>query len=202
MHWPDGNTRGSFVLVSVHVLRVLSAHPRRQRLQPAPASGRAPAAAATARARPAPAPSVRLPALARRRAEQGTITGNPQVAVQGQTMPLDDWVTRHPELVHWLHRRRTSWSGMRPSTISPFLRRSSRSGCCRFLSCSPPAGTAGPPRHQWASMDCLYSQADIATRSYWIPGSWHLRMVYTDDILCHDPSQESKRAGQHQESHR
>jgi hypothetical protein len=39
-------------------------------------------------------------------------------------------------------------------------------------------------------------------RSSWIPGSWHLRMVYTDAILFHDPSQESSRAGQHQESHR
>jgi hypothetical protein len=24
-------------------------------------------------------------------------------------------------------------------------------------------------------------------RSYWIPGSWDLRIVYTDDISCHDP---------------
>src|SRR5215510_14865063 len=27
------------------------------------------------------------------------------------------------------------------------------------------------------------------TRSYWIPGSWHVRTVYTDAISCHDPSQ-------------
>ena len=39
-------------------------------------------------------------------------------------------------------------------------------------------------------------------RSYWIPGSWHVRMMYTDGIPFHDPSQESDRAGQHQESHR
>ena len=32
-------------------------------------------------------------------------------------------------------------------------------------------------------------------RSYWIPGSWYVRMVYTDAIPCHDPSQESNRAG-------
>ena len=32
-------------------------------------------------------------------------------------------------------------------------------------------------------------------RSYWIPGSWHLRMVYTNAIPFHDPSQESNRAG-------
>src|SRR6266704_2633995 len=37
-------------------------------------------------------------------------------------------------------------------------------------------------------------------RSYWIPGSWDVRMVYTDDLSCRDLSQESNRAGQHQES--
>src|SRR5262244_1839359 len=35
----------------------------------------------------------------------------------------------------------------------------------------------------------------LPQRSYWIPGSWHVRMVYTDGILFHDPSQESDRAG-------
>ena len=39
-------------------------------------------------------------------------------------------------------------------------------------------------------------------RSSWIPGSWHLRLVYTDDISCRDRSQESNRAGQHQASRR
>jgi hypothetical protein len=42
----------------------------------------------------------------------------------------------------------------------------------------------------------------IGQRSYWIPGSWNLRMVYTDAIPFPDPRQESNRAGQHQESHR
>ena len=46
------------------------------------------------------------------------------------------------------------------------------------------------------------SLAAIEQRSYWIPGSWHLRMVYTDGIPFHDPSQESDRAGQYQESRR
>ena len=32
-------------------------------------------------------------------------------------------------------------------------------------------------------------------RSFWIPGSWHLRMGYTDAIPFCDPSQESNRAG-------
>ena len=39
------------------------------------------------------------------------------------------------------------------------------------------------------------------TRSYWIPGSWHVRMMYTDGIPFHDPSEESDRAGQHHEAH-
>ena len=42
----------------------------------------------------------------------------------------------------------------------------------------------------------------ICQRSYWIPGSWNLGMVYTDDILFPDPRQESNGAGQYQESHR
>ena len=39
-------------------------------------------------------------------------------------------------------------------------------------------------------------------RSYWIPGSWNVRMMYTDDLSCRDPSQESNRAGQPQASRR
>ena len=44
--------------------------------------------------------------------------------------------------------------------------------------------------------------APFRKRSSWIPGSWHVRMGYTDAIPFHDPSQESNRAGQHHESHR
>src|SRR5207244_2770644 len=55
--------------------------------------------------------------------------------------------------------------------------------------------------------DMRYPSAEIngscfEPRSSWIPGSWHLRMVYTDGIPFHEPSQESNRAGQHHESHR
>jgi hypothetical protein len=39
-------------------------------------------------------------------------------------------------------------------------------------------------------------------RSYWIPGSWHLRLVYTHAIPFHDPSQESNRAGEPHEAQR
>src|SRR5215510_12401298 len=41
----------------------------------------------------------------------------------------------------------------------------------------------------------ILETAAIRGRSYWIPGSWHVRMVYTDAIPCHDLSQESNRAG-------
>jgi transposase-like protein len=34
-------------------------------------------------------------------------------------------------------------------------------------------------------------------RSYWIPGSWNLRMSYTDEIPFSNPSQEANVAGQH-----
>ena len=42
----------------------------------------------------------------------------------------------------------------------------------------------------------------LTLRSYWIPGSWNLSIVYTDAIPFADPRQESNRAGQYQESHR
>jgi hypothetical protein len=50
------------------------------------------------------------------------------------------------------------------------------------------------------SLTDIFNQASLATaepqsRSYWIPGSWHLRMVYTHAIPFHDPSQESTREG-------
>ena len=50
--------------------------------------------------------------------------------------------------------------------------------------------------------DFVFGLAGNAVRSSWIPGSWHVRMVYTDTIPCYHPSQESNRAGQHHEAHR
>src|SRR6266446_5697593 len=62
---------------------------------------------------------------------------------------------------------------------------------------------------QWARKRCRvaqrfrqYLRATNCYRSFWIPGSWHLRMGYTDAIPFCDPSQESNRAGEHQASHR
>jgi len=33
---------------------------------------------------------------------------------------------------------------------------------------------------------CAVPRSASQGRSYWIPGSWDLRIVYTDDIPCHD----------------
>jgi hypothetical protein len=42
----------------------------------------------------------------------------------------------------------------------------------------------------------------LSPRSYWIPGSWHVRMSYTDAIPGPNPYQESNGAGQYHESDR
>ena len=64
--------------------------------------------------------------------------------------------------------------------------------------------TAPLGKHQYiAIVDAKSSRtgkvADTAlnfpSRSFWIPGLWHLRMGYTDAIPFRDPSQESNRAG-------
>ena len=79
-------------------------------------------------------------------------------------MPPDEWTTRRPELVHWLQHAEDELIGYAPiddiplptavfpERLLPF-----------FVVISSPMGQEGPPRHQWASMDCLYSQADIET---------------------------------------
>jgi hypothetical protein len=79
-------------------------------------------------------------------------------------MPADDWATRHPELVHWLHQVEDELVGyvpiddlptpvmVFPERLLPF-----------FVVIAPHVGWQGQRRHRWASMDCLYSQADIET---------------------------------------
>ena len=79
-------------------------------------------------------------------------------------MPPDDWATRHPELVHWLQQAEDELVGyvpidalptpavVFPERLLPF-----------FVVIAPCVGRQGQPRHRWASMDCLYSQADINT---------------------------------------
>ena len=60
-------------------------------------------------------------------------------------MPPDDWVTRHPELVHWLQHAEDEFVGYAPLDDIPCPLRSSRSGCSRFLSSSAP---------RWGRMGC------------------------------------------------
>ncbi len=79
-------------------------------------------------------------------------------------MPSDDWATRHPELVHWLHQAEDELVGyvpidalptpaaVFPERLLPF-----------FVVIEPSLARQGQPRHRWASMDCLYSHADIDT---------------------------------------
>ena len=79
-------------------------------------------------------------------------------------MPPDDWATCHPELVHWLQQAEDELVGYAPldalptpavvfpERLLPF-----------FIVIEPSVGPQGQPRHRWASMDCLYSYADIDT---------------------------------------
>ena len=57
-----------------------------------------------------------------------------QVREKGSIMPSNDWATRHPELVHWLHQAEDELVGYVPSDALPTPRRCSLSVCSRFLS--------------------------------------------------------------------
>jgi len=79
-------------------------------------------------------------------------------------MPSDNWATRHPELVHWLHQAEDELVGYEPiealltpaeifpERLLPFL-----------VVIVPYVDRQAQRRHRWASMDCLYSQADMDT---------------------------------------
>jgi hypothetical protein len=70
----------------------------------------------------------------------------------------------------------------------------------------PIVGVPDTVRHGLAAYREVFCRAEsfdpISRRSYWIPGSWNLRMSYTDVISASNPRQESTGAGQYQESHR
>jgi hypothetical protein len=79
-------------------------------------------------------------------------------------MRSDDWAARHPELVHWLHQAEDALVGYAPideiltptdvfpERLLPF-----------FVVIEPFVDRQERPHHRWASMDCLYSQADMDT---------------------------------------
>ena len=87
-----------------------------------------------------------------------------QVREKGRAMPSDDWATRHPELVHWLHQAEDELVGYAPMDdmltpavvfpvrLLPF-----------FVAIAPAVDRQARRRHRWASMDCLYSPADMDT---------------------------------------
>ena len=79
-------------------------------------------------------------------------------------MPFDDWATRHPELVHWLHQAEDELVGYTPIDALPTPTAVFPERLLPFFVVSAP-GVAwqGPRRHQWTSMDCLYSPADMDT---------------------------------------
>ena len=106
-------------------------------------------------------------------------------------MHPDDWATRRPELVHWLQQAKDELVGYAPlddiplptavfpERLLPF-----------FVVLSPQMGPHGVSRHQWASMDCLYSQADIAIlRTFFarVPGSQDPFLFH--DCICHFASE-------------
>jgi hypothetical protein len=79
-------------------------------------------------------------------------------------MPPDDWATHHPELVHWLHRAEDELVGYTPIDALPMPAAVFPERLLPFFAViEPSVGRQGQLRHRWASMDCLYSQADIDT---------------------------------------
>ncbi len=78
-------------------------------------------------------------------------------------MRSDYWATRHPELAHWLHQAEDALVGYAPIDESSRPQRSSLSVSPFFVVIEPFVDRQERPHHRWASMDCLYSQADIET---------------------------------------
>src|SRR5207302_6124291 len=77
-----------------------------------------------------------------------------QVREKGRAMPADDWATRHPELVHWLHQAEDELVGYEPIDdiltpaavfpvrLLPF-----------FVAIAPAVDQQERRRHRWASTD-------------------------------------------------
>ena len=73
-------------------------------------------------------------------------------------------ITRHPELVHWLHQAEDELVGYAPHDELPLPTVAFPERLLPFfVVITPSVGRQGQLRHRWASMDCLYSQADIDT---------------------------------------
>jgi hypothetical protein len=79
-------------------------------------------------------------------------------------MPSDDWATRHPELVPWLHHAEDELVGYEPLDAIPTLAAYCPERLLPFFVVIAPSGDRQERRrHRWASIDCLSSQADMDT---------------------------------------
>ena len=102
-------------------------------------------------------------------------------------MPSNDWATRHPELVHWLHQAEDELVGYVPSDALPtpaavFPERL----LPFFVVIAPGVEWQGQRRHQWTSMDCLYSPADIDTLHTFFAQvhGWQDTFLFHDCVCC------------------
>jgi hypothetical protein len=102
-------------------------------------------------------------------------------------MPADDWATRHPELVHWLHQAEDELVGYAPLDEIPTPTAVFPERLLPFFAVIEPiVGRQGHRRHRWASMDCLYSQADIASlRTFFAQvHGWQDPFLFHDCVCC------------------
>ena len=101
-------------------------------------------------------------------------------------MPSDDWTTRHPELVHWLHHAEDELVGYEPldeiptpvalfpERLLPF-----------FVVIEPSVDLQERRRLRWASIDCLYSQADMDTlRTFFAQVQGRQETFLFHDCVC------------------
>jgi hypothetical protein len=73
-------------------------------------------------------------------------------------MPPDEWATHHPELVHWLQQAEDELVGYAPMDDIPLPTAVFPERLLPFfVVITPPQEEPRSLRHQWASMDCLYS---------------------------------------------
>jgi hypothetical protein len=101
-------------------------------------------------------------------------------------MPADDWATRHPELVHWLHHAEDELVGYAPlDAIPPPAARFPARLLPFFVVIAPAGDRQERRRHRWASIDCLYSQADMDTlRAFFAQVQGRQETFLFHDCVC------------------
>jgi len=101
-------------------------------------------------------------------------------------MPADDWATRHPELVHWLHQTEDELVGYEPLDAIPVPAARFPARLLPFFVVIAPAGDRQERRrHRWASIDCLYSQADMDTlRTFFAQVQGRQETFLFHDCVC------------------